>query len=307
MIRRPPRSTLFPYTTLFRSVGCVIGPEERLHVLQLRVVQVFHRADGGVRVGEAGGAIERPGDGVPERRRVRLVVDAQSLLFLHRLALVLQVLLGHREGAHPVRLEPEREIQPVGRNGLVVVRVVVVRGAVERAAGALHQLEVLALLHVRRPLEHHVLEQVGEARAAGALVACARVVPEIHRHDGGRMVLRVYHAQAVGHREGLVADPARLGGEHHRCTGGEQPGEESDGMWAHSGDGTTGPVPASWNEKAPSSVSPFTTRRGPGRAANTRKPPLTSGSTSNRPAGTWIVTGASATKLSTPIESPNSL
>src|ERR1035441_9839320 len=27
MIRRPPRSTLFPYTTLFRShVGCVYGP-----------------------------------------------------------------------------------------------------------------------------------------------------------------------------------------------------------------------------------------------------------------------------------------
>src|SRR5260370_1684593 len=26
MIRRPPRSTLFPYTTLFRSVGCCIAP-----------------------------------------------------------------------------------------------------------------------------------------------------------------------------------------------------------------------------------------------------------------------------------------
>src|SRR3712207_9165478 len=25
MIRRPPRSTLFPYTTLFRSFGCLIG------------------------------------------------------------------------------------------------------------------------------------------------------------------------------------------------------------------------------------------------------------------------------------------
>src|SRR2546430_3165191 len=25
MIRRPPRSTLFPYTTLFRSVGCMAG------------------------------------------------------------------------------------------------------------------------------------------------------------------------------------------------------------------------------------------------------------------------------------------
>src|SRR5688572_32487090 len=29
MIRRPPRSTLFPYTTLFRSLGC--GVSERTH------------------------------------------------------------------------------------------------------------------------------------------------------------------------------------------------------------------------------------------------------------------------------------
>src|SRR3712207_6852522 len=39
MIRRPPRSTLFPYTTLFRS--CVRSPERfgfrrRLHLLQAR-------------------------------------------------------------------------------------------------------------------------------------------------------------------------------------------------------------------------------------------------------------------------------
>src|SRR5688572_31448498 len=31
MIRRPPRSTLFPYTTLFRSVG--VGAEADLHSL----------------------------------------------------------------------------------------------------------------------------------------------------------------------------------------------------------------------------------------------------------------------------------
>src|SRR2546425_10179504 len=30
MIRRPPRSTLFPYTTLFRSDGLDAGPRERL-------------------------------------------------------------------------------------------------------------------------------------------------------------------------------------------------------------------------------------------------------------------------------------
>src|SRR2546426_8386932 len=32
MIRRPPRSTLFPYTTLFRSVTCTaLGPASRLN------------------------------------------------------------------------------------------------------------------------------------------------------------------------------------------------------------------------------------------------------------------------------------
>src|SRR3712207_8312364 len=36
MIRRPPRSTLFPYTTLFRSVRLVVtGRTGRLHALEL--------------------------------------------------------------------------------------------------------------------------------------------------------------------------------------------------------------------------------------------------------------------------------
>src|SRR2546427_12925470 len=37
MIRRPPRSTLFPYTTLFRSHGvAVVGPTHRLRELVAR-------------------------------------------------------------------------------------------------------------------------------------------------------------------------------------------------------------------------------------------------------------------------------
>src|SRR2546422_7771404 len=31
MIRRPPRSTLFPYTTLFRSAGSLLGGEQSGH------------------------------------------------------------------------------------------------------------------------------------------------------------------------------------------------------------------------------------------------------------------------------------
>src|SRR3712207_8786092 len=38
MIRRPPRSTLFPYTTLFRSVGAAVVDEEQLAPLR-QVVQ----------------------------------------------------------------------------------------------------------------------------------------------------------------------------------------------------------------------------------------------------------------------------
>src|SRR5256885_3588351 len=39
MIRRPPRSTLFPYTTLFRSL------EDQVEHAHLRVVQGQHAAD----------------------------------------------------------------------------------------------------------------------------------------------------------------------------------------------------------------------------------------------------------------------
>src|SRR3712207_9411996 len=34
MIRRPPRSTLFPYTTLFRSVKVSVGGETRMSVAE---------------------------------------------------------------------------------------------------------------------------------------------------------------------------------------------------------------------------------------------------------------------------------
>src|SRR3989454_9262307 len=41
MIRRPPRSTLFPYTTLFRSKGNPIPPGTKSLVQQSRVVWTF--------------------------------------------------------------------------------------------------------------------------------------------------------------------------------------------------------------------------------------------------------------------------
>src|SRR3712207_7211091 len=54
MIRRPPRSTLFPYTTLFRSSAVVLAYTHRHHPLQHArlLVDVAHGADFGERAPE---------------------------------------------------------------------------------------------------------------------------------------------------------------------------------------------------------------------------------------------------------------
>src|SRR3712207_7043729 len=55
MIRRPPRSTLFPYTTLFRSQA---RGGERLHMLQCEGARVDLDRDLGVRP-DAEGALQK--------------------------------------------------------------------------------------------------------------------------------------------------------------------------------------------------------------------------------------------------------
>src|SRR3712207_9093675 len=91
MIRRPPRSTLFPYTTLFRSVGLVGGVGGRLLAAQVDrllgdrdgvlaapqlAVAVAEVVQGAGEVGLVGGvggrllAVER--DGLLDRKSTRL-------------------------------------------------------------------------------------------------------------------------------------------------------------------------------------------------------------------------------------------
>src|SRR5438477_3020116 len=61
MIRRPPRSTLFPYTTLFRSL-----PDERAAPL-LRGVRPPARRDGDARLRR--GRARAAGEGIPQDRK----------------------------------------------------------------------------------------------------------------------------------------------------------------------------------------------------------------------------------------------
>src|SRR2546430_9104556 len=74
MIRRPPRSTLFPYTTLFRSLGRGSSPAARHHVGSLRQRRGA-RGDGGpvrTRPGPADAAAGRPHSGRSEEHTSEL-------------------------------------------------------------------------------------------------------------------------------------------------------------------------------------------------------------------------------------------
>src|SRR3712207_8117643 len=84
MIRRPPRSTLFPYTTLFRSEGSALGagpgrrglprPRQGLHVGQLDPLAVEAGLDALSQLAGDGPLLERGGlDGdAQDRKSTRL-------------------------------------------------------------------------------------------------------------------------------------------------------------------------------------------------------------------------------------------
>src|SRR5207245_542465 len=78
------------------------------------------------------------------------------------------------------------------------------------SAVLLDEARELTLSVGRRALEHHVLEEVGDAGGAARLVARADAVPHLERDDGTAVVLLQQHAQAVleGGREHALA---RLG------------------------------------------------------------------------------------------------
>src|SRR5262245_65954565 len=63
MIRRPPRSTLFPYTTLFRSGGAadlILRPRDRHHPRRAgKIGDVEHDLGGAVGVDDNDAGIER--------------------------------------------------------------------------------------------------------------------------------------------------------------------------------------------------------------------------------------------------------
>ena len=131
------------------------------------------------------------------RVAVRIVVDREPPFLLHRVALVVEILLVDHERAHAVGFEVEAEVELIRWKRFEVQRAVLVGGAVHVAAVIEDEHEVLTRPDVLRSLEHHVLEEVGESRAAAPFVARADVVAHRDRVDRRVMVLGDDDAQAV--------------------------------------------------------------------------------------------------------------
>src|SRR6266702_7267462 len=112
MIRRPPRSTLFPYTTLFRSLQVCSAPfPSRKRDTAARVLFSLRRSAIAFRIGFVGGDDEA----FPERRKGRL--RRGQFLAVHAIDRALHQRIAvarHALEPRPVDLD---EAAPVGRDG----------------------------------------------------------------------------------------------------------------------------------------------------------------------------------------------
>ena len=159
---------------------------------------------------------------------------------------------------HPVGLDPHGELEPVGGDRRVVVRPVVVGARVESGAVEGQGPGDLAQPVLPRPLEEHVLEEVGHPGDSRVLVARPDPVPDAEADDRCAPDLLDEHGEAV-RQDGLLdargqsrrgggggrGGPARGAADGRpagRAGPGGRPVAESDGGLAGRRGGLTLPV-----------------------------------------------------------------
>ena len=172
-----------------RRVVCL---KEFLDVIERRSVEIVEIAVEIVRIGPV--AIRDGGKIEPWESAVGLIQHVDAHFLFHHVALIAQVLVIHFERAHAVGLKPQHAVQRVRRDRLVIVRDVIMRRAVQYAAGGIDRLDMRHLPGIGRALKHHVLEQVREAALAARLDAEANVVIDTHSSDRRGTVRRHHHA-----------------------------------------------------------------------------------------------------------------
>jgi hypothetical protein len=175
-------------------VRCVVGLEESRHVFHAGRTQIGHRANDRVFIGKV--FVRKFVNGL-ERFPVRLIIDAEPSFLLNRVALIVEIVLRDRQGAHPIRFEEQCKVELVSGQGLVVHRSILAGRAVHRPAVHKHQIRMFVLSDVFGSLEHHVFEKVGESRVPLALVARSDVVVDDDGEYRRGMIFRDDDPQTV--------------------------------------------------------------------------------------------------------------
>ena len=177
---------------------------EGAHVLDRGGVQILYAADARPRIGMHVVGDHRQIE--VEKPAIRLGEDAAPELLLHHIALGGESGRVDDQAVHPLGLREEHPLQMVGGDHLVIIGVIVIGGGVVEAADILGQPVEALRRQVTRRLEHDVLEQMGEARAAARIVLRADIVPDLHRDVGGVGVADRIDAQAVGQGPRRIVD-----------------------------------------------------------------------------------------------------
>src|SRR5690606_22504389 len=101
-----------------------------------------------------------------------------------------EFLLGHRieEPTHTVGFKPQGCFELVAGYGFIIIGAVLVGSSVQGSTGFGHNLKMLLISHVLRPLEHHMLKEMGKPRTTHHLTCRTYMVGYIHMYNGIRMV-----------------------------------------------------------------------------------------------------------------------
>ena len=164
---------------------------------------------------------------VPERlldNPVRLVLAPLPPLVTHHILLVGERrLVEHVEQiTHAIAVYPQAQLQLVRWQGVEVVGAIEVRRSIRIGnAGGFQQAVGHASWHVLGGGEHHVLEQVGESRAARLLIGGANVVPDVDRDQRQSPVFGKNDFEAVFQAVFFVVDARKIVGFRRRSGAGD--------------------------------------------------------------------------------------
>ena len=175
--------------------GHVPAAVKRPHIVGGERLQVTGPADDRAAVG-----VGLPGGGIEglEQHRMGLVVHPLAALLFDDFDLAAEFVIGPLVAGKAVGLQRHHGLQAVGRHLLVVRRHVAAGEGVVAPAQGGHAARILARLHTRGALEHHVLQRMGHAAGAIDLVHRAHPHPQ-HVNRRGRTPVRLdQQGESVG-------------------------------------------------------------------------------------------------------------